>query len=286
MASPQELRDLPVDLVEPNLSQPRQYFDEAALDALAGSIGERGVLQPVLVRPSADSRYELIAGERRWRAAKIAGLQSIPSLISPYDDLAALETALIENMARENLNPVEEARACTTLVSELGLTYRQLGARVGRSKSGVANLVRLLDLSEGIIELMERGELSRSHGEALLLAQNPQVRVALARMAVEEGWSTRTLQAHARESNNSPSHSSAPVSSHSSDSGHSSAPPGSPLHGDGSDDVAMNIARVWGDALGTEVHVRTLPHHKLRVELPFDTPQGALALGKRITQAA
>ena len=104
-------------------------------------------------------------------------------------------------------------------------------------------------------------------------------------MAVEEGWSTRTLQAHARESNNSPSHSSAPVSNHISGSGHSSAPPGSPLHGDGSDDVAMNIARVWGDALGTEVHVRTLPHHKLRVELPFDTPEGALALGERINQA-
>ncbi len=277
MTPTQELRDLPVDLVEPNLAQPRQYFDEAALDALAGSIGERGVLQPVLVRPWEDGRYGLIAGERRWRAAKIAGLQSIPSLISPYDDLAALETALIENMARENLNPVEEARACTTLVSELGLTYRQLAARVGRSKSGVANLVRLLDLSEGIIELMERGELSRSHGEALLLAQNPQVREALARMAVEEGWSTRTLQAHARESNNSPSHSSG--------SGHNSAPPDSPRHGDGSDDVAMNIAGVWGDALGTEVNVRTLPYHKLRVELPFDTPQGALALGERITQA-
>jgi ParB family chromosome partitioning protein len=271
MTPTQELRDLPVDLVEPNLAQPRRYFDQDTLQELAGSIGERGVLQPVLVRPWEDGRYGLIAGERRWRAAKIAGLQSIPSLISPYDDLAALETALIENMARENLNPVEEARACTTLVSELGLTYRQLAARVGRSKSGVANLVRLLDLSEGIIELMERGELSRSHGEALLLAQNPQVREALARMAVEEGWSTRTLQAHARESNNSPSH--------------SSAPPGSPRHGDGSDDVAMNIARVWGDALGTEVHVRTLPHHKLRVELPFDTPEGALALGERITQA-
>jgi ParB family transcriptional regulator, chromosome partitioning protein len=280
MAPPQELRNLPVDLVEPNLSQPRQYFDEAALDALAGSIGERGVLQPVLVRSRDDGKYELIAGERRWRAAKIAGLQSIPSLISPYDDLAALETALIENMAREDLNPVEEARACTTLVSELGLTYRQLGARLGRSKSGVANLVRLLDLSEGIIELMEGGELSRSHGEALLLAQNPQVRGALARMAVEQGWSTRTLQARARESNNS---SSSASPSHSS--GHSSASPDNPVQEDGSDDVAMNIARVWGDALGTEVQVRTLPHHKLRVELLFDTPEGALALGKRITQA-
>ncbi len=282
MAATQELRNLPVDLVEPNLAQPRRYFDQASLQELAGSLKERGVLQPVLVRPSTDSRYELIAGERRWRAAKIAGLQSIPSLISPYDDLKALEVGLIENMAREDLNPVEEARACVTLVSELGLTYRQLAARVGRSKSGVANLVRLLDLSQEIIELIEGGKLSRSHGEALLLAQNPQVRGALARMAVEQGWSTRTLQARARESNNS---SSSASPSHSSASSHNAASPDSPVQEDASADVAMNIARVWGDALGTEVHVRTLPYHKLRIELPFDTPQAALAIGKRITQS-
>jgi len=137
MAATQELRDLPVDLVEPNLAQPRRYFDQATLQELAGSLKERGMLQPVLVRPWEDGRYELIAGERRWRAAKIAGLQSIPSLISPYDDLAALETALIENMARENLSPVEEARACTTLIKELGLTHEEIARRVGRSREAV-----------------------------------------------------------------------------------------------------------------------------------------------------
>jgi ParB family chromosome partitioning protein len=134
----QELRELPVACIEPNLSQPRRYFDEDTLRELAGSIGERGVLQPVLVRTLRDDSYELIAGERRWRAAKLAGLQTIPALVSPYGDLQALETALIENMAREDLNPVEEARACVTLVQEFGLTYWQIAERAGRDKTVVA----------------------------------------------------------------------------------------------------------------------------------------------------
>jgi ParB family chromosome partitioning protein len=119
---PQELRDLPLEEIEPNLSQARRYFDQATLQELAGSISERGVLQPVLVRPGPEGKYQLIAGERRWRAAKLAGLETIPALLSPYDDATALEVALIENMAREDLNPVEEARACATLVKEFGLS--------------------------------------------------------------------------------------------------------------------------------------------------------------------
>jgi ParB family chromosome partitioning protein len=280
MAATQELRDLPVEEIEPNLSQPRRYFDEATLEELAGSLKERGVLQPVLVRPSADSRYELIAGERRWRAAKLADLETIPALVFRYDDLAALEAALIENMAREDLNPVEEARACQTLVKELGLTQEQVARRVGRSRVAVANLMRLLGLSEGILELLERSELRWGHGLALLMAKDLETRSQLARKAVQEGWSVHELERRARESNN-PSSSASP--SHSP--GHSSASPDNPVQQDDSDDVAMNIAIVWGDALGTEVHVRTLPHHKLRIELPFDTPQTALALGKRITHA-
>jgi ParB/RepB/Spo0J family partition protein len=130
----QELRELPVDLIEPGPSQPRQHFDEEDLRELAGSMSERGVLQPVLVRPGADDCYELVAGERRWRAAKLAGLVSIPALVSRYDDLAALEVGLIENVARKDLNPVEEARAYEVLVEELGLTYQQIGDRVGSNK--------------------------------------------------------------------------------------------------------------------------------------------------------
>jgi ParB family transcriptional regulator, chromosome partitioning protein len=301
MCPSQELRELPVQEIEPNLSQPRRYFDEQALEELAGSVRERGVLQPVLVRPDNEdkhqfiggdkNKYQLVAGERRWRAAKLAGLQTIPALISTYDDLAALEIGLIENMARQALNPVEEARACSTLVKELGLTYRQLSERVGRSEATMWNVVHLLDLSGEIIELLERGELSKSHGIALLLAKDPQVGLELARKAIEHGWSVQTLNVRARESNNSAGHSSAPLN-HRSDSGHSSAPlnhhsasPGSLLQEDGSDDVARNIARIWGDALGAEVMVRALPSRRLRVEFVFDSPEGALAMGGRIGEA-
>jgi ParB family chromosome partitioning protein len=122
----QELRALPVQLIDPNPSQPRQHFEETALHALADSIRERGVLQPVLVRPRPGGRYQLVAGERRWFAAQIAGLEQIPALVCRYDDAAALEVALIENMAREDLSVLEEARACQTLV-ELGLTHREIG---------------------------------------------------------------------------------------------------------------------------------------------------------------
>jgi ParB family chromosome partitioning protein len=268
MSPSQDLRELPVAMIEPNLSQPRRYFDEETLQELAGSIRERGVLQPVLVRPWEDGRYGLVAGERRWRAAQLAGLQTIPALVSPYDDLAALEAALIENMAREDLNPVEEARACATLVQDLGLSYREIGARLGCHKSVVSNLMRLLQLPEEILELLERGELSEAHGRALLMIKDPQARQQLARAAIEQGWSTRTLEARARESNNDvPKPGEGPV--------------GQGL--DSEEDVtAMNIARVWGDAVGVEVVVRPMYGQKLRVEFVFDSPAGALAMGGRL----
>ncbi|HEV2786258.1 MAG TPA: ParB/RepB/Spo0J family partition protein, partial [Solirubrobacteraceae bacterium] len=140
-----DLRNIPVELIVSNPRQPRRSFDEAALEALAGSLRERGVLQPVLVRPVAGGTYELVAGERRWRAAQIAGLESVPALVRDRDDAETLEAALIENMAREDLNPVEEARACAALVEELGLTRESVGLRVGRSRVAVTNLLRLLD---------------------------------------------------------------------------------------------------------------------------------------------
>lgn len=312
-SSSQQLRELPVDAIEPNLHQPRRHFDEASLEELAGSIRERGVLQPVLVRPINDgkhklnagdkdkyesiagdeTKYQLIAGERRWRAAKLVGLQTIPALISEYDDLAALEVGLIENMAREDLNPVEEARACVILMEEFGLSHRQIGIRVGRHISVVSNLIRLLGLSAEILELIERGELSRSHALALLMAKDPRARRDLAQKTIEQGWSTRTLQARVHASNNfgspdsssalapsSPAHSSAPPDH----PAHSSASPGSPPQRDGLEEVAMNIARVWGDAVGAEVMVRTLPDRKLRVEFVFDSPEGALAVGGQLAE--
>ena len=264
----QEFRDLPLSLIEPNLSQPRRYLNEDALAALAVSVGERGVLQPVLVRSREDGKYELVAGERRWRAAKVAGLQTIPALVSAYDDLAALEVGLIENMARENLNPVEEARACATLVQELGLSYRQIGERVGRHKDAVGNLMRLLQLSEGILELLERGELSGAHGRALLMAKDSQVRSRLAREAIEQEWSTRTLEARARDSNSAVSNGAA--SSPGQVGGES---------GNEQDPTHMNVARVWGEALGLEVQIRSVRGRKLRVEFPFESPEAALGFG-------
>ncbi len=196
-----ELREIPLELIAPNPAQPRKRFEEEALAALACSLAERGVLQPVLLTPKAGGRYELVAGERRWRAAGIAGLQSIPAIVRERADATALELALIENMAREDLNPVEEARACAALVEELGLTREEVGRRVGRSRVAVSNLLRLLELPDEVLELLERGSLSEGHGRALLLASDHAARRHLARSAVADAWSVRTTEVRARASN-------------------------------------------------------------------------------------
>jgi ParB family chromosome partitioning protein len=193
-----ELRSVPLAAITPNPDQPRQRFDENALTALAGSVEERGVLQPVLVRPLGAGRYELIAGERRWRAAQIAGLETIPAVIRDSDDAASLELALVENMAREDLSPVEQARACAALVEELGVTREAVGRRVGRSRVAISNLIRLLDLPDEALELLESGALSEGHGRALLTAPDHGDRRRLARAAAEHGWTVRELEARAR----------------------------------------------------------------------------------------
>ena len=193
-----ELRSLPVDLIAPNPNQPRKQFDEAALTALADSLRDRGVLQPVLVRPIAGGTYELIAGERRWRAAQLAGFESVPAVVRAQDDAESLELALIENMAREDLNPVEEARAVSLLVDEMGLTREEVGRRVGRSRVSVSNLLRLLELPDEALDLIQEGHLSEGHGRALLLAEDHAQRRSLARQAALEGWSVRVTEERAR----------------------------------------------------------------------------------------
>src|SRR4051812_16369494 len=193
-----DLRHVPLELIKPNPRQPRGEFDEGALVALADSLRERGVLQPILVRPLHGGTYELIAGERRWRAAQIAELETVPALVRPHDDAESLELALIENMAREDLNPVEEARACALLVEELGLTREDVGRRVGRSRVAVSNLMRLLDLPDEALEYLQAGLLTAGHGRALLLAGDHDDRRRLARSAVQEGWSVRQTEARAR----------------------------------------------------------------------------------------
>src|SRR3954468_23886846 len=185
---PPDLRRVPVELISPNPRQPRQALDEAGLVALSESLRERGVLQPVLVRPLPGGKYELIAGERRWRAAQIAELETIPAVVQSHEDAESLELALIENMAREDLNPVEEARACALLVDELGLTREEVGRRVGRSRVAVSNLMRLLDLPDEVLDLLVEGKLTEGHGRALLMAPDHADRRRLAPAPVEHRW--------------------------------------------------------------------------------------------------
>ncbi len=264
----EDLRMIPVELVAPNPKQPRRAFDDDALEALAGSLRERGVLQPVLVRPVAGGTYELVAGERRWRAARLAGLETIPALVRARDDAEALEAALIENMAREDLNPVEEARACAALVEELGLTRETVGLRVGRSRVAVSNLLRLLDLPDETLALIERGDLSEGHGRALLLATDHADRRRLGRSAVAEGWSVRVLEAKAREAN-APDEPAA---------ARRASPRG--VHPDQAA-AATAIADALGGALGVDVTVKPSATG-YRVEITFDDPADALALARRL----
>jgi ParB family chromosome partitioning protein len=189
-----ELRELPVGLIKPNPKQPRTNFDADALAGLAASIETSGVVQPLLVRPLRDGSYELIAGERRWRASQQAGLEKVPAIVRESEHAERLQVALIENMVREDLNPVEEARACAALVEDLGLSKEDLARRIGRSRPAVSNLIRLLDLPDEAIVLLESGELSEGHGRALLGVSGNDVRRRLARDAAKRGWSVRETE--------------------------------------------------------------------------------------------
>jgi ParB family transcriptional regulator, chromosome partitioning protein len=266
-----ELRELPVELIVANPNQPRRRFDEDALNALAGSLGERGVLQPVLVRPKPGGSYELVAGERRWRAAQIAGLTEIPALVRPHDDAATLELALIENMAREDLNPIEEARACAALVEELGLTREEVGRRVGRSRVAVSNLLRVLDLPDEAIEMLEEGQLSEGHGRALLLAEDHGARRSLAREAAREGWSVRIVEARAREANKAGGDKRRK----------GTAPPKPGIHPD-QQETAATIATTLEEALGADVKVRVEKGGGYCAELSFVGHDEALAFARRL----
>lgn len=189
-----ELRQLPVELIKPNPKQPRTRFDPEALAGLASSIEASGVVQPLLVRPLRDGSYELVAGERRWRAAQQAGLERVPAIVRDSERAERLQVALIENVVREDLNPVDEARACAALVDDLGLSKEELAQRIGRSRPAVSNLIRLLDLPDETLALLESGELSEGHGKALLAAEGNDVRRRLGRDAARGGWSVRETE--------------------------------------------------------------------------------------------
>lgn len=274
LADEEEYRQLPVDRIQPNPKQPRRRFDEDSLQALAASLGERGVLQPVLVRPASGGGYELVAGERRWRAARLAGLKRVPAIVREHEDAEALEAALVENMAREDLNPIEEARACAALVEELGLTREDVGRRVGRSRVAVSNLVRLLDLPDEAIELVQTGVLSEGHGRAVLLAEDHSERRRLARAAAAEGWSVRITEERARESNAIGSRDEEPARR-----------TGRRAHPD-QEHAAQEIAQALGAALGADVRVRPTRDGRYSAQLSFATPEEALELARRVRPRA
>jgi len=195
------LRDLPVSQVGASTRQPRRAFDADELAELAASIRSLGVVQPIVVRPAAagaEAPWELIAGERRLRAARLAGIATIPALVRPAGEAASLEIALAENVAREDLNAIEEALAYAALADEFGLTHERIAELVGKSRVAVTNVLRLLDLPDEVRELIERGELSEGHGRALLGLADHLERRRVARLVVARGWTVRQTEAAVR----------------------------------------------------------------------------------------
>jgi ParB family chromosome partitioning protein len=189
------LVDIPVSDIRPNPNQPRVHFDEESLIELASSIAQIGVLQPILVRPVAgEAHFELIAGERRWRAADRAGLATIPAIVRTGDDLDSIEKALVENLHRQDLTPLEEAAAFQQLIEDFGLTHEQVADRIGKSRSAVSNTLRLLGLPPTVQHYLADGKLSAGHARALLGTPDRVLQEELARLIVEEGWTVRTVE--------------------------------------------------------------------------------------------
>ena len=262
-------RELPIELIETNPDQPRREIEGESLLALAESIKARGILQPVVVRPQAGGAFELIAGERRMRAAKLAGLDRIPALVRETAETERLELALMENMAREDLNPVDEARACATLVEDLGVTQEELARRMGRSRVAISNLIRILDLPDEALVLLSSGELTEGHGRALLMNKDQVTRRRLAREAASRGWSVRETERRAREA----------MEPRRIDR----AAPGQ-LHPDLADSIGAAEDTLTA-ALGREVRVRPRAG-RYRVEFELDDPREAVALAERILRRA
>ncbi len=262
-----ELLDLPVELIKPNPNQPRTRFEPEALAGLAASIEVSGVIQPLLVRPLHDGSYELIAGERRWRAAQQAGLEKVPAIARDSEQAERLQVAVIENMVRENLNPVDEARACAALVDELGLTKEELAQRLGRSRPALSNLIRLLELPDEVLELLETGGLSEGHGRALLAADGNDVRRRLARDATSGGWSVRETENRVKLAGQPKTRASSRQ----------------PIPAE-EEQAMREAADRFESALGHEVSVR--PHRgEIAVEIRFDDLDEALALARRLKRS-
>jgi ParB family chromosome partitioning protein len=186
--------EIPTSSVTPNPNQPRVHFSEEGLVELAASISEMGVLQPILVRPLEDGEYELVAGERRWRAAQRAGLTSVPAIVRMTDDLSSVEQALVENLHRQDLMPLEEAAAFQQLIEDFELTHDQVATRIGKSRSAITNTIRLLGLPPSVQSLLAGGQLSAGHARALLGTPDRARQEMLAQAAVSEGWTVRATE--------------------------------------------------------------------------------------------
>src|SRR6202171_2758916 len=195
------LREVPVGDIRPNPWQPRTHFDEQDLEELAQSIREHGVLQPVLVSQQPDGSFQLITGERRWRAVQLAGMPTVPAMVKEATPQASLEMALVENIQRRDLNPLEEAHAYRQLLDEHGLTQERLAQRIGRSRVAVTNTLRLLHLPEAVLQALADGSISEGPAPAILMAEGEEQRLRLLRRVVEQHLSVRDTEALAREMN-------------------------------------------------------------------------------------
>ena len=195
------VQEIKISLIDPKSGQPRKVFDSEALAQLADSIAVHGVLQPILLREIGGDRYQIIAGERRWRASKLVGLTEIPAIVLDKDELAAAQIALVENVQRENLNPIEEAMAFRSLANEYGMTQEELSRQVGKSRSAIANALRLLDLPDEVLKLVSEGALSAGHARTLLGLRDREQILPLAKRAIELGLSVRELEDAVKRAN-------------------------------------------------------------------------------------
>ena len=244
------LRRITIDLIDPSPFQPRESFDDSALDRLADSIRRSGVMQPIVARPAPDGRFELVAGERRLRAARRAGLGAIPAVVRDLSDEQSAELCLVENVQREDLNPIERANAFAMLARRFSLTHAEVGERVGLERSSVSNFVRLLELDDELRSLVADGALSLGHAKALLGVPAGDERTSLGRRAVGEGWSVRRLEREAA-----------------SIAGRTRAPSAEkPARSSNLDELERQLA----EHLGTRVRIRAdSKGHRGRVEIAF-----------------